>query len=169
MRKTIGRICCVLVVVTPLLSLDKRESPLSAPPHWFWGCWVVKKLLPTSGVSGLSQKQVDAIIGTRLVFSKTCARSGDVVAPSPEYSTTVLSNRDFFSLGYVPLGQIEVKDSKVVRVQLTKPELSDLEFLGDDVFLRKEDIVIEVENDYFVAGRAMPDDADCTCEKKAPK
>jgi uncharacterized protein YecT (DUF1311 family) len=164
MRKT-ALICCMLVFTVAFLTAANSESPPTSPPQWFWGCWVVKKLLPTSGVSGLSQEQVHALIGRRLVFGKSCARSGDTVAQSPVYSTSVLSDRDFFSLGYASLEQIGVKDKKVVRVQLTKPEFSDLDFAGNDVFLRENDLVIQVENDYFVAERAKSDDAACTCEK----
>jgi uncharacterized protein YecT (DUF1311 family) len=164
MRRT-ALICCVLVLNVALLTGANSESPPTSPPQWFWGCWVVKKLLPTSGVSGLSKEQVNALIGRRLVFGKSCARSGNAVAQSPVYSTSVLSDRDFFSLGYASLAQIGVKDNKVVRVQLTKPEFSDLDFAGNDVFLRENDVVIEVENDYFVAERAKSEDAACTCEK----
>jgi len=164
MRRT-ALTCCVLVFTIALSTVANSESPPTSPPQWFWGCWVVKKLLPTSGVSGLSKEQVNALVGKRLVFGKSCARSGDAVAQSPVYSTSVLSDRDFFSIGYASLAQIGVKDNKVVRVQLTKPELSDLDFAGNDVFLRENDLVIEVENDYFVAERAKSEDAACTCEK----
>jgi uncharacterized protein YecT (DUF1311 family) len=164
MRRT-ALICCVLVFTVALSTVANSESPPISPPQWFWGCWVVKKLLPTSGVSGLSKEQVNALVGRRVVFGKSCARSGDAVAQSPVYSTSVLSDRDFFSLGYASLAQIGVKDNKVVRVQLTKPEFSDLDFAGNDVFLRENDLVIEVENDYFVAERAKSEDAACTCEK----
>ena len=124
MRRTF-LICCVLIFnVTFLTGVNGRFPHRPTPPQWFWGCWVVKKLLPTSGVSGLSKEQVNALIGRRLVFGKSCARSGDAVAQSPVYSTSVLSDRDFFSLGYASLAQIGVKDNKVVQVQLTKPEFS---------------------------------------------
>lgn len=166
MPKNIRRICCVVAVTIALLASATSEPSPASPPQWFWGCWVVKKLLPTSGVSGLSKEQVDAIIGRRVVFGKSCARSGAAVAQSPVYSTSVLSDRDFFSLGYASLAQIGVKDNKVVRVQLTKPEFSDLDFAGNDVFLRENDLVIQVENDYFVAEKSKSDGTGCACEKK---
>jgi hypothetical protein len=126
----------------------------------------VRKLLPTPGISGLSQKQVNDIIGTRLVFSPTCARSGSKAVKSPEYSTDTISDRDFFDLAYVSLSQIGIRGNKVVRIRLTKPELSDLEFRGNNVFLRKGDLVIEVENDFFVAERdTKADSAVCRCQE----
>lgn len=162
MSTTKVRTCCAFLGIF-ILALVATAKPAD-PPSAFWGCWVVTKMLPTPGISGLSQKQVDAIIGTRLVFTPACARSGHTVARSPEYSTRVLSDRDFFKLGYVSLKQIGVTEQQVTQVSLVKPELSDLDFLGDYVFLRSKDIVIEVEGDFFVAEKAKPGDAACACE-----
>jgi hypothetical protein len=156
------RTCCAFLGVFAFV-LIATAKPAPAPST-FWGCWVITKMLPTPGISGLSPKQVKAIVGTHLVFTPSCARSGRTAVQSPEYSTTVLSDRDFFKLGYVRLGQIGIHENKVTRVTLVKPELSDLEFPGNNVFLRKTDMVIEVENDYFVAKRTKADDPSCTCE-----
>src|SRR5262245_28557951 len=73
----------------------------SSPPGWRWGCWVVRKLLPTSGVSGLHPKQVHAIIGIRIVFHPDFVRSGKFIAKNPRYSVGTLSDREFFEQGYV--------------------------------------------------------------------
>jgi len=162
-----GRACLGMLLL--LLMGAAKLMPAASPPRSFWGCWVVTKMLPMPGVSGLSQKQVNAILGTRIVFTPSCARSGRTVARSPEYSTTVLSERDFFRLGNVSLRQIGVATQQVTRVGLVKPELSDLVFLGDYVFLRSEDIVLEVEGDFFVAERAKAGDAACVCEMRKVK
>jgi hypothetical protein len=162
-----GRACLGMLLL--LLMGAAKLMPAASPPRSFWGCWVVTKMLPTPGLSGLSQKQVNGILGTRLVFTPSCARSGRTVARSPEYSTTVLSDRDFFKLGNVSLRQIGVATQQVTRVGLVKPELSDLVFLGDYVFLRSEDIVLEVEGDFFVAERAKAGDAACVCETRKVK
>lgn len=167
MSTTKVRTCCVFLVVFAF-ALFATAKPAD-PPSAFWGCWIVTKMLPTPGTSGLSQKQVNAIIGTRLVFTPTCARSGHTVARSPEYSTTVLSAQDFFKLSYVSLRQIGITEDQVTQVSLVKPELSDLDFVGDYVFLRRKDIVIEVEGDFFVAERAGPNNTACACEAPQAK
>jgi hypothetical protein len=81
----------------------------------------------------------------------------------------VLSDRDFFALGYVALDRIGVQKKHVVRIQLVKPVLSDLDFPGNNVFLRKADIVVDVENDLFLAERAEPNDVACTCGEGTAK
>jgi len=162
-----------------LLVVSAWAQP-TEPPSNFWGCWVVKKALPTAGISGLSPAQQKAMIGRRIVFAPTCARSGGTVIKSPKYSATVLSDREFFQLGYVRLGEIGIQEDKVTVVKLDlhpvtptagapgTPELpghlAAADFPGVRAYLRKTDIVFEVENDYFVAQRARPNGAGCTCE-----
>jgi len=88
---------------------------------------------------------------------------------APEYSTTVLSDQEFFKLGYVRLSQVGINENQVTRVRITKPEYSDLEFVGNDVFLRKTDLIVAVENDYFVAKRAKLNNDNCKCEVQEDK
>ena len=87
---------------------------------------------------------------------------------SPIYSVKILSARDFFKLGYFPLSQIGIHEQQVTEVGLILPDnLSDLDFRGETVFLRKKDIVINVENQSFLAERAKPDDPACACKETA--
>lgn len=160
-----------LLLLSVLLLGAAKPVPPNSPPSWFWGCWTVTKLLPVTDASGLSPKQEKAIIGKRIVFSPTCARSGRTVVKSPAYSVKVVSDRDFFRLGYyVELSQIGVRARQVTEIQVTLPDnLSDLDFPGNYVYLREKDIVIAVEGDYFLAERAKPGDAACTCETSAAK
>lgn len=160
-----------LLVLSLLLLGAAKPVPPKSPPGWFWGCWTVTKLLPVTDASGLSAKQEDAIIGKQLVFTPTCARSGRTVVKSPAYSTKIVSDRDFFRLGYyVELSQIGVHAKQVTEVDVALPSnLSDLDFPGNNVYLREKDIVIEVEGDYFVAERAKPSDPACRCEEAKAK
>ena len=161
-----ARTCCAFLWIFAFVLLGTASPALApSPPSWFWGCWVVTKSLPTAGISGLSQKQADAIIGTRIMFAPTCARSGRTVIQSPKYSVKTLSARDFFKLGYFPLSQMGIHEQQVTEVGLILPDnLSDLDFPGSQVYLRKKDIVINVENHSFLAVRAKPGDAACTRE-----
>jgi hypothetical protein len=130
----------------------------------------VTKSLPTDGISGISQQEADAIVGTRIMFAPTCARSGRAVIHSPKYSVMILSAGDFFKLGYFPLSQIGIHEQQVAEVRLTLPDnLSDLDFPGSEAYLRGKDIVINVENHSFLAVRAKPGDAACTCETPLAK
>ena len=154
-----------LAIFAFVLLAPARTRVAPSPPSWFWGCWVVKKSLPTAGISGLSQKRAEAIIGTRIIFTPDCARSGSTVIHSPKYSVKVLSARAFFELGYFPLNQIGINDQQVTEVEVAIPDsLSDLDFAGSAVFLRKHDLVINVENHSFLAEKAKPGAAGCACE-----
>jgi len=139
--------------------------PSEPPPDWFWGCWTVVKVIPTSGIFGISEKQEKSIIGTHLVFSPTCARSGQTVIDSATYKVKVLSAEEFFRLGHFALSQIGVQKSSVTEVELILPDkMSDLNFPGNQAFLRDNDLVINVENVSFLAQRAKKEDANCNCK-----
>jgi len=166
-----SRTYCALLWIFAFVLFATAGSGLStSPPSWFWGCWVVTKSLPTDGISGISQQEADAIVGTRIMFAPTCARSGRAVIHSPKYSVMILSAGDFFKLGYFPLSQIGIHEQQVAEVRLTLPDnLSDLDFPGSEAYLRGKDIVINVENHSFLAVRAKPGDAACTCETPLAK
>lgn len=165
MKLRVDRLWGVCILMSSLLLIGAaKPTPQKPPPKWFWGCWKVKRLLPVTDSSGLSPRQEEAIIGKQLLFTPTFARSGRVVVRHPIYLTKIVSDRDFFKLGYFPLSQIGVHAKQVTNIELTLPgNLSDLDFPGNTVYLREKDIVIEVEGDYFLAERATDNDPACRC------
>jgi len=166
------------LAVPRVLALALASSLLAAPnsthkespPAWFWGCWIVKKALPISGVVGISPKQEKAIIGTRIMFAPTCARWRGTVLKSPKYSVKVLSADKFFDIERLPLSEIGVRGEHVTEVEVDLPgTLSDLDFIGAYTYLRNRDIVLEVEGDCLLAEKAKPGDPKCECESPRTK
>jgi hypothetical protein len=167
MPSIIIRRCCICIGILAFSLLASAET--KAPPPSYWGCWIVKKVMPTVGITGLSQKQANAVIGTRLVFTPACARSGSTVVQAPTYSVKVLSSREFFGISYIPLKQIGIEAQQVTEVDLLKAGVSDLDFYGTEVFIRQKDIVIDVEGTFFLAERVKGGDALCKCEVPSAK
>jgi hypothetical protein len=62
-----------------------------------------------------------------------------------------------------------VDETEVTEVTLVKPNLPTADFLGNYVFLRKSDIVIEGEGVYFATRRAKPGDPACACKTPEAK
>lgn len=176
MKRTIAAAICLCGMMAGC-SLTARAQPSGTGttkliPAWFWGCWVVKRELPVpTAVVGISAGKAKSIIGTRLVFAPSWARSGRIVVRPASYSLTVLSSWQFLkkhhgSASVITLRQIGVRSGYVTEVQVAPPEgLSDLDFVASDLYLRKrqKDIVIDVEGDTFVAEKAKPGDPACTC------
>lgn len=158
---------CILAITSPMLAASKRRPPKSLP-SWFWGCWVVGSQMdvPTA-VFGLSIKEAESIPGTRLIYARSWARSGRTTLRPTSYSVRVLTSEEFLedhhgSASEVDLPQIGIHGPSVTEVEVALPaNLSDVGFPGNDLYLRKRDIVIEVENAFFPAEKAMPGDPQC--------
>src|SRR5713226_2350985 len=117
----------------------------SNPPAALQGCWTVKRDLRAPGIVGLSQKDIDKIVGTRIVYSESCAMSGRNLLASPGYETTTLSEREFFEYARVSLKQVGIPGTTVTQVSLTGTQALQTRFVGGLVFLGGKNPVIEVE------------------------
>ncbi len=182
-RITAATLCfLILTVALPLCGAPQsgQAGTTKLIPKWFWGCWVVKRELPVpTAVVGVSEAKGRSIIGTRMVFTPTWVRSGRAIANPASYSVAVLSSRDFLmqhhgSASEITLRQIGIRSGQVTEVQVAPPEgLSDLDFVASDCYLResKKDIVIDVEEDTFVAEKAKAGDPACASRSTdaAPK
>jgi hypothetical protein len=94
---------CRAFVVLFVFVLLVAAAPMSeeSPPSWFWGCWVVTKSLPTAGISGISEKQADGIIGTRItsrprVLARVVVSSIPRNIPSGSYRRGTFSSAAIF-------------------------------------------------------------------------
>lgn len=178
MKHVMGVLLCACALALPsqvqAAPRRGRTESLKSVPNWFWGCWVVKNEIPVATTStAVSSKEAKAIIGTRVIYTPTSASSGRTVVSPASYSVKVLSATGFTdeyygSANYVELKQIGIHNQHVTEVELALPDgLSDFDFPGNDVYLRKDDIVIEVENAFFVAEKAKPGDSQCVCTSPA--
>jgi hypothetical protein len=131
-------------------------------PTTLWGCWIVKRALPTTNIAALSQKEVDLIIGTRLVYSSSCVQSRRTILKSPKFITTVLSEPEFFQLAYIPLKQLGIAGSTATMVTVSGAEDRGSAFVGDTVFLGGKSPVIEFQGVFFELEKTRSDKSNCT-------
>jgi hypothetical protein len=156
MLKRFALVSLILGIATIVLASD--------PPATLWGCWTVKRALPTTNIAALSQKEVDRIVGTRLVYSRSCVRSGKTVYKSPKFVTTVLSNREFFEqFYYIPLKQLGILGPTATLIAVSSTEDRGSAFLGDTVFLGGKNPVIEFQGVFFELEKAKSAKPDCKC------
>ncbi len=129
-----------------------------------WGSWTVKRDLRVPGVIGLSQKEIDQIVGTRIFYSKACAQSGQVVLRSPKYVSTILSGQEFFDYAHASLRQLGIAVTTTTKVTLAGPGKPPVRFVGNIVFLGGKTPIIEVEGVFFELQKAksIADNLACT-------
>jgi hypothetical protein len=167
MKAAVVSVCLLCALTLAASGLGVPKPPSTEPlPDWFWGCWVVKRDLEVKDIFGLSPRQEKRILGKRIVFTPTCARWRRVVLSPPKYSVKVESAEHFFRHGtYNDLDEIGVSGDHVTEVELDLPgNLSDLDFPGAYMYLRKKDIVLVVEGVYLLAEKAKVGDPKCGCK-----
>ena len=154
--------CLAILCLSVMLSAITLASN---PPATLLGYWTVKRDLRAPGIVGLSQKEINQIIGTRIFYSESCAKSGRAVLASPGYETTTLSEREFFEYARVSLKQVGITGTTVTQVSLSGSEALPKRFVGSIVFLGGQNPVIEVEGVFFELARTEPDRGECACVK----
>lgn len=135
----------------------------SNPPATLRGAWVVKRDLHVPGIVGLSQREIDQIIGTRIFYSESCAQSGQTVLRSPKYASTILSEREFFDYAHASLKQLGIPGTTTRKVTLTGSEEPPARFAGNIVFLGGKFPVIEVEGVFFEMQKAKSNADSLAC------
>lgn len=156
--KSLGFVCVLIGLATVAVG--------SNPPTRLQGCWVVKKVLPTTNIAALTQKEVDRILGTRLVYSNSCVQSRRFILKSPKFTTRVLTDREFFEEFYnIPLKQLGITASEVTIVNVAGSEDQGAAFVGDTVFLGSKNPVIEFDGVFFQLAKAKQQNDKCTCVK----
>jgi hypothetical protein len=154
-----GYFATLLVVVWLSLSFSALETP-----NQLWGCWTVRRDLGVPNISGLSQKRINRIIGTRIYYSQECARSGSTLLKSPEYQTSTLSEREFFQYANAPLEKLGIKGTTVTMVELKGADKLRTRFVGSTVFLVGDNPVVETEGVFFELEKTNPQGTKCLCK-----
>ncbi|MGH9508052.1 MAG: hypothetical protein ACRD13_14100 [Terriglobales bacterium] len=173
-------LCCVCC--SALAAAGPRPEP--AIPSWFWGCWRITEILsprvPNAPAGGLSQPQIDALVGTRVVLRRGCCsrtartglgypETGETILAGPAFRARLVSRRQFWRFGYFLPSAIGINGPTVTELTAQLPPgLSDLDFLAETVYLRPADrsIVLDVEGAEFLAKKLPPGTPGCVC--KAP-
>lgn len=133
------------------------------------GCWVVKRELKTPGIVGISQKEIDRIIGTRILYSGSLAKAGQIVLSAPDYETTTLSKQEFFDYAQFSPEKVGIPGPTVTQVSLKGAETLRTRFVGSRVFLGGKNPVIEVEGVFFELEKLSitPDEPGCNAKIRA--
>jgi len=148
-----------------LLALTLMAVSAAQPPASLWGCWQVKRDIRTPNIAGLSQAEANRIIGRRIFYSESSAKSRDIVLKPPDYETTTLSAETFFENTYVPLDRLGIPGKSVIRINLRSSDKVLKRVPGDLVYLGGKHPVIEVEGVFFELTRVTSKRCGCSPKK----
>jgi hypothetical protein len=183
MRRVLASL--IFFCLVPAFAVAGGSHAGPAIPSWFWGCWrIVRALYPREAgapAGGLSQSQIDSLIGTHVVLQKGCcsrtartglgyAEGGETILAGPAFRASVVSRREFWHFWYFPPSAIGIRGRTVTMVEAQLPaQLSDLDFLATTVYLRPADhsIVLDVEGAQLLAEKLPLGAPGCACDAPA--
>lgn len=150
----------VLLFLVAVMMTARSTDPLSQ----IWGCWAIKKALPTTNISALTDAQVKKLIHRRIVYSPECARSGKTILRPPGYSVESLSEVQFFEGNHIPLTQLGITEPRVTVIDLTSADTSAEPFVGATLFVGSGKVIILYEGVYFELQK-VKESKNCSCAK----
>jgi hypothetical protein len=125
-------------------------------PSSIYGHWVVKRLIPTSGISA-GPGDLDPWIDARVSYSVSEASFGNHVVENVKYKITRVSAEDFFRDSKFPLEEIGIHSRSVIEINLVDDNGRDVLVKGPGslLFIRSKNVLVTVWNGgYFEMIRA---------------
>ena len=118
------------------------------------GKWLVKKYLPTNNIVALSQDEVDELIGTNIIYSKSCVSTKNLTIKSPIYSCKIMTYEKFQNeFAGFPLTDLDISSSKILLITIDNSTQDAPEFFGDTILKDGNKVLIEFKGVYFLLSR----------------
>ena len=127
------------------------------------GCWKITQALGTADVYGLTDKQIQGLLGTRVCYSNQTATAGGQTLRNPEYRKTSYDDVTFFKWFHTSLELLDIK-APVSVFEIVDNNGRPLRFLGDTAIPKSAELLILARDGVFCL--ACKDAADCAERKK---
>ena len=141
-----------LVLVLALsASVCAGRAVRKVEPSSIYGHWVVRRLIPTSGISA-GPGDLGSWIGARVFYSASEVRFGSQVVENPWYKISRVSAKDFFRDSKFPLAEVGIHSRSVIEIDIVDRHGRDvlLKGPGSLLFVRSRDVLITVwDGGYF--------------------
>lgn len=108
-----------IFVAAGALHVPGQRTP-RGPIQFVAGTWVVQGNFQTGGPAILSQRQIDSLRGTRVVYSAHSIRFGRRVLRNPTYTAQAYSERRFFVEFHVYCRELTICGEPIIVIEGAK-------------------------------------------------
>ena len=100
----------------------------------YYGTWIIKKYVPTTNVSSLSEKNINDYIGQKIVVDANQIVTNQGTIKNPVFEEKTLTNTEFFSNRNVQFSSLGISEKTVTQVEVSNYKHETGNGLGSDFF-----------------------------------
>ena len=86
---------------------------------FYYGTWIIKKYVPTTNVSSLSEKNKNDYVGQKIIVNKNQIVTDNGTIKNPIFKEKTLTNTDFFDDWRVQFGGLGIIGNTVTQVEVS--------------------------------------------------
>ena len=130
----------------PSLSVEKAK--------FYYGTWIIKKYMPTSNVSSLSEKNINDYIGKKIVVDENQIVTNKGTIKNPIFEEKTLTETDFFNDWRVKFSNLEIIGDTVTQVKVSNYKNETGDGIGSElIFTKNNKTYTNIGGCFFELGR----------------
>ena len=120
----------------------------------YYGTWIIKKYVPTTNVSSLSEKNINDYIGQKIVVDANQIVTNQGTIKNPIFEEKTLTNAEFFSNRNVQFSSLGISEKTVTQVEVSNYKHETGNGLGSDFFFANNNkTYTQIGGSFFELGK----------------
>ena len=151
----------------PSTSSPATPSPTVKPPtssqpssisgekaKLYYGTWIIKKYVPTTNVSSLSEKNINDYIGQKIVVDANQIVTNQGTIKNPVFEEKTLTNTEFFNNRKVQFSSLGISEETVTQVEVSNYKHETGNGIGSDFFFTNNNkTYTQIGGSFFELGK----------------
>lgn len=139
--------------VKPSTDTQASSSPVEKA-KFYYGTWIIKKYVPTTNVSSLSEKNINDYIGQKIVVNENQIVTNQGTIENPIFEEKMLTNTEFFNDRKVQFSSLGINGDTVTQVEVSNYKHETGDGIGSD-FFRTDDnkTYTQIGGSFFELGK----------------
>lgn len=146
---------------TPKPSTSAPETTSPTQPSssvekakFYYGTWIIKKYMPTTNVSSLSEKNINDYIGQKIVVDENQIVTNKGTIKNPIFEEKTLTETDFFNDWRVKFSNLEITGDTVTQVKVSNYKNETGDGIGSElIFTKNNNTYTNIGGCFFELGK----------------
>ena len=122
---------------SPATPSPTQPSSSVEKSKFYYGTWIIKKYMPTTNVSSLSEKNINDYIGQKIVVDENQIVTNKGTIKNPIFEEKTLTETDFFNDWRVKFSNLEIIGDTVTQVKVSNYKNETGDGIGSELIFTK--------------------------------